>query len=456
LPYDENVRPIPRQATARPARSGLATLVATCGLAGLTVALAAAPAAPTAPDGRPPASQQGHKAAVAPAVPPAPTPPAPAPAPRESADVLVQRAAAEAYNLDHDEAVALLTRAEREYPSDASVQRSLATVTWLNLLFKRGAVLVDDYLGPVSRENVATAPPPPAAAGVFQAHITRAIALAEQRVAKAPNDVNAQYDLGAALGLQASYSATIEGRVMGAFSAARRAYNAHERVLALAPARKDAALIVGTYRYLVANLSMPVRWMAYVAGFGGGRELGLQMIEEAAAYHGESQTDARFALVLLYNRERHYDKAMACLRQLQEAYPRNRLLWLESGATLLRAGRAREADAALTDGLAKFAQDTRPRMAGEDGLWYYKRGAARVLLKRNAEAQADLTRVLSVEAQAWVRARAHLELGKLADLAGDRGRARAAYDEATRRATAAGDAAAVAEARRLKDAGYKG
>ena len=43
--------------------------------------------------------------------------------------------------------------------------------------------------------------------------------------------------------------------------------------------------------------------MAYVAGFGGGRERGMQLVEEAAAYAGENQTDARFALMLLYNRE---------------------------------------------------------------------------------------------------------------------------------------------------------
>jgi tetratricopeptide (TPR) repeat protein len=377
-------------------------------------------------------------------------------APHESAEALLQRATDQAYNLDHDEAVRTLTRAAAEYPSDGNIQRALATVTWLHLLFTRGQVLVDEYLGPVSRQNVVTLAPPPAAANEFPRYIGRAIALAEQRVAKAPNDADAQYDLGAALGLQASYSATIDGRVMGAFSSARRAYNAHERVLALAPARQDAALIVGTYRYLVANLSMPVRWVAYVAGFGGGRELGLQMIEEAAAYRGASQTDARFALVLLYNRERQYDKAMVHLRLLQQAFPRNRLIWLEGGSTLLRAGRARDAEAMLSDGLARCAQDTRPRMAGEDGLWYYKRGAARVLLRRTAEAQADLARVLQVDARTWVRGRAHLELGKIADLAGDHGRARAAYDEAVRVATAANDTAVVDEATRLKDSGYKG
>lgn len=377
-------------------------------------------------------------------------------APAESAAAMLARAENQAYNLDHDEAVRTLAQAATAYPGDATVQRAQAVVTWLHLLFKRGQVLVDFYLGPVSRQNVSLAAAPTDASNQFQTYITRAVTVAEQRVAKAPDDVEAQYALGAALGLQASYSATIDGRMMGAFSAARRAYNAHERVLALAPARKDAAMIVGTYRYLVANLSMPARWMAYVAGFGGGRELGLQMIEEAAAYHGTSQTDAKFALVLLYNRERQYDKALGYLRQLREEFPRNRVLWLESGSTLLRAGRPREAEAMLSDGIARLTQDRRLRMAGEDGLWYYKRGVARAQLKADAEARADFSHVLHGEAQGWILARTHLELGKLFDRAGDRTQARAAYDKAIRVAGTEKDTAALDEARRLKDSGYKG
>jgi hypothetical protein len=35
------------------------------------------------------------------------------------------------------------------------------------------------------------------------------------------------------------------------------------------------------------------------------------LIEDAAAYGGENQTDARFALMLLYNREKRYDEALS-------------------------------------------------------------------------------------------------------------------------------------------------
>ena len=115
--------------------------------------------------------------------------------------------------------------------------------------------------------------------------------------------------------MQASYGATVEGKVLASFRAARRAYDAHENVLELDPSRKDAGLIVGTYRYIVSALSLPMRLMAYVAGFGGGKERGLQMIEEAAAHPGLTQTDARFALLLLYNRERRFDDAHAGRRR---------------------------------------------------------------------------------------------------------------------------------------------
>ena len=53
-----------------------------------------------------------------------------------------------------------------------------------------------------------------------------------------------------------------------------------------------------------------------MAGFGGGKERGIRMIEDAAAYGGDNQDDARFALILIYNRERQYDEA---LKQLSAA-----------------------------------------------------------------------------------------------------------------------------------------
>ena len=237
---------------------------------------------------------------------------------------------------------------------------------------------------------------------------------------------------------------------MAGFRAARRSYDAQEQVLELDPKRREAGLIVGTYRYLVSTLSLPMRWMAYVAGFGGGKEKGLHMIEETAAVGGENRTDAEFALVLLYNRERRYDDAMRVLGNLRKRYPRNRLVLLEAGATATRAGKAAEAETLLTEGLAMFARDTRAKIPGEAALWHYKRGAARVLLRRDQDAAADLREAQASGAATWVQGRAHLEMARLAAQQGDKGAAQRAAEQAVTICRQGNDPICVEEARKIR------
>jgi tetratricopeptide (TPR) repeat protein len=354
-----------------------------------------------------------------------------------------------AYNLDHDEALARLRRAVVAAPDDAAARRSLASVLWLNLLFRRGSVTVDHYLGALSRASVDVQKPDPAIEAEFRTNIDQSIALAEKRVAANARDPQAHYDLGAALGLRASYMATVDGRMLAGFKAARRSFDEHEQVLALDPKRKDAGLIVGTYRYLVSTLSMPMRWMAYVAGFGGGRERGVQLLEATAAGGGDARTDAMFALILVYNRERNYDKALAVLRDLRRMYPRNRLLVLEAGATALRAGRAQLADDMLTEGLTMLATDKRARIPGEEALWRYKRGAARAALGRAEPAAADLRQATVEGAQPWVNGRARVELGRLALKRGDRPAAAGEARQAEVLCRGGNDPVCVEEARTL-------
>ena len=354
------------------------------------------------------------------------------------------------YNLDHHDAIRLLRQAVAADPGDSANHRALASAVWLLILYQKGAVTVDHYLGSFTRTSVEMKNPPAELDAEFKRSVAKAIELAEKRVASSPKDAQAHFELGTAVGLQASYIASVEGRLMAGFRAARRSYDAQEQVLELDPKRREAGLIVGTYRYLVSTLSLPMRVMAYVAGFGGGKEKGLQLIEETAAVAGEHRTDAEFALVLLYNRERRYDQAMRVLGNLRERYPRNRLVLLEAGATATRAGKAAEADALLTEGLAMFARDSRAKIPGEEALWHYKRGAARVLLRRDEEALADLRRAQTGDAAAWVRGRAHLEMARLAVKQGDRAGAQRAAAQAGTICRQGNDPICVEEARKIR------
>ncbi len=272
------------------------------------------------------------------------------------------------YNLDHIEALAAFDAAITAAPHDPAAYRLAAATVWTTIVFEQGAVTAEDYLGQASARH-RRSPPRPVLVEKFRAYISQAIALSEEGLRKHPSDVDAHYQVGAAFGCLASYIATVEGRVRDSLGPARRAYKAHERVLALDPTRKDAALLVGVTRHAVGALAFPLRLIAYVAGFDGNSAVGLRLVEDAARHPGETRRDALFTLVLLYNREKRYDAAMPLIRELQELYPRNRLLWLEAGNTLLRAGRPADARNALESGMARLARDTRPRAPGEESRW---------------------------------------------------------------------------------------
>jgi tetratricopeptide (TPR) repeat protein len=374
---------------------------------------------------------------------------APAPAIADEAAALRKNAYDAAYNLDHEEAMALFRRAIALEPDSPANHRGVATISLLNIAFSRGLVTADEFIGGAPRQTLELPKPPAEPARVFHQHANRAFRLASASVRGHPGDPDAHYELGAAVGLQASYMASIEGKLFGAFRAARRAYAAHERVLELDPSRHDAALIVGTYRYVVSTLSLPGRWVAYVVGFGGGKERGIRMVEQAAARGGDARTEAMFGLIILYNREKRYADALKVLAELRRLYPRNRLLWLESGATARRAGRHGEAERFLLDGLARLPEDQRPRTFGEEALWRYQLGEAQFARGDRARGRATLQASLRHPAREWVRARTHLALGKLADRDRRPDAAREQYRLAVRFAESGRDPATLLEAKRL-------
>ncbi len=330
------------------------------------------------------------------------------------------------YNLDYPEALAAFQDAMRADPDDPGAPRLAAVTIWMRLLFKQGAVTVEDYMGQM-RSDVRRPEPDATLAAEFKRHIDLSFALAEKKLRANPRDPDAQFHFGSAAATRASYVATIEGRVGQSVGYARKAYAAHRRCLTLDPKRADAGLIVGAYRYTVAGLPFHMRILARLAGLEGGRSEGLELVEKAARYASPAQPNALFTLVLLYSREGRHDDALKTVRELQKRFPRNRLLWLEEAGTALRAKQPAEALAALDHGRTMVTTDTRPRAYGEAARWSYLRGAALVALGRTADAASELETALAEEGPAWVRGRAHLERGKLADLRGDRAQALQEY-----------------------------
>lgn len=376
-----------------------------------------------------------------------------APRARVSADVadvdaLIAAAFTAAYNLDQDAAITNARAAVAAGPDVSRAHRALASVLWLRALFLRGAVTVDHYMGGLTKSQIILPKPPPDIEAEFRHAVTRAIDLADAAHRRDRRDLAALHDLGTAQGLQASWTASVDGRVMAAFGAARKAFDAEETVLNRDPRNVGAGTVVGTYRYAVASLGIASRMVAYLAGFGGDKARAMSLLE-AAGRQGDSRFEARTALVLIYSREGRHADAYALLGQMAAEFPRNRILVLEQGAAAIRAGRAPEAEALLTRGLAAFDQDSRWKIPGERALWLYKRGLARLNQNHQEMAAADFTRALGAAPEPWVQGRIHLELGKLADLAGQRTAAIARYRTARDMGRSANDPLGVADADRL-------
>ncbi len=378
----------------------------------------------------------------------------PAPAAPAELERVIDSAYQSAYNLDLAAAAATLRSAVRTAPDQPRLHRVLAAILWLDILFQRGAVTIDHYLGGIGTGRLSLPKPAPALDAEFKKALGQAIELAEARLAKNPKDEAARDEVGKAYALQASYAASIESSMTSALRSARRAFDAEETVLERDPSRIDAGVIVGLYRYVVSTMALPSRLMAYVMGMGGGKERGIALLE-AAAQPPHRLVEARAALVLIFAREDRHREGLAVMRQLAQQFPRNRIFTLEEGAAAFRASQFAEADAILTRGITAFGRDPRPKIPGELSLWLYKRGQARLRLNQLETAARDFEAALASGPVRWTEGRLQLELGKIDDLARRRPAAIAKYRLAKRIADEINDPAGANDANRLLRAPYR-
>jgi tetratricopeptide (TPR) repeat protein len=362
---------------------------------------------------------------------------------------MTAQALRDAYNLDFATAYASLEAAARLDPSDPAPVRAAAAVTWMEVLFIQGVATFEAFTGQASKEDVARPVPPPASARRFKTQIERARLLADVRL-KASADADAHYQAGATSALAALYAATVEGRTGGAFREGRRAVHEMEVARKLAPARHEAALVLGMSEYSVSTLSLLLRVGAGLLGLSGNKAHALKLLEEAALPSSETESDALLVLTIAYSRERSWTEAAERLGRLQARFPHNRLLRLNAGAMAIEARQFDSAERALADVPAASAAAQPPVVTGERALWLLKRGTARAALGRTQDAAADLQASLAADPRDWVRGRTHYQLAMMASARNEGAAARQHLDLAVDFGRRGGDDAAVRAAEKLR------
>jgi tetratricopeptide (TPR) repeat protein len=351
-----------------------------------------------------------------------------------------------AYELQFPDCYNALAEAIAADPGDPAPRRAVAAVTWIEILFTQGVATFEAFTGEISKGDVIRPTTPPFLVERFHRMIGEARRLAEQQLTQS-GDADSHYQIGATAALSALFSATVEGRTLGALSQGRRAVSAMERARERDPGKRETALILGMSQYTISTMSWPVRTLARVSGLSGDRETGLALLREAATPGTETESDALLLLMIVDNREGRPIDALPRLAYLQRLHPRNRLLWLNHAATALAASQPHEAEQALSTGIARHDWDAGPTVLGEVALWFAQRGTARARLRRDEDAVIDLQRGLQADPRDWVRGRIHSQLGDLALTAGKRTEARQEFEMALDFSERGGDRIAVKEVR---------
>ncbi len=333
------------------------------------------------------------------------------------------------YNLDFDAAEAEFQALTGQEPDNPRYWNLLASSIWLRIVFEQEKMNLDAYSDSASTRDDADDLVTPEREDRLRGVLARAIAAAEAILEADPEDREALYALGIAHGSLASFEATVKRAYFDANSAARSAREHHMRLLEIDPSYNDARITIGAYDYTVGALPLVLRALIGLFGIRGDKEAGIEQLEYAAELGARGAVNAKVVLIVVYNREEQFEKALALLEELHAAYPRNFLFELEQASVYRRMEAWDRAVAVYDSVLAKVRSggDGYDRLEPEAVL--YRKAETHVDGMDNAAALETFRELLaSPETTEALEARARLWMGKIHDSAGERPLAVAEYE----------------------------
>ena len=258
------------------------------------------------------------------------------------------------YNLEYSGAIALFREERKARPGDPFVVNHLLAAILAKELNREGALDATLYMG--NRFLQLKVPPvDPAVKAEIGRLSQRALALANQQLAKNPRDVDALFARSVARGLATVYSAVIEKKWLGALKQALGAYHDDVRILKLDPNYSDAKLVVGTYQYIMGSLSWWEKSIVFVADIHGSKRRGLELLRESGDGGGQESIDAKTILALFLARDKHSSEAIRIISGLYSDFPHNFIFGLAQADLLHASGQHDEAIAAYRK-LVELAQ----------------------------------------------------------------------------------------------------
>ncbi len=240
------------------------------------------------------------------------------------------------YNNEYDDAFDNYRRAMALAPDNPRYHNYLATGYLYKQLYWSGQL--DANLYSASNEFAKAQPIKADAALIraFQEELKKSREIAQQRLAKNPNDVEALYALASSYAIEGNYHFSVTRELLAALSDGKQAKKYAQQVKKLDPNFADADLILGVYEYAIGSIPAYIRWLSFLIGLHGDKLAGIRLLHNAVTRSKYSSTDAAVLLAVIYNREKQYAYTRELLEQLGKYYPRNHIVPMQIAQTYKR------------------------------------------------------------------------------------------------------------------------
>jgi tetratricopeptide (TPR) repeat protein len=256
----------------------------------------------------------------------------------------------------------------------------------------------------------------------------KAVEVAEARLEKDEDDIDAMFYLGGAYGSLGRYYG-IKKSYLNAYWYGKKGVNILEDVVELDSTYYDAYLGLGIYHYLADVLPRFVKVLSFILGIDGDREQGireLKLVSEKGVY---TKSEAMFFLGAIYvYRERDYNKAMHIWDELLEKYPGNPGVLIHLGATYSRMGKCDQAMEVYDQVLASLNEEMLTPVSSihyQMGQLYFRMN----MFDRSIESfmKSIETDTLYSGNRRWTYGWSQFWLGRSYDMIGDTTKARVFY-----------------------------
>jgi tetratricopeptide (TPR) repeat protein len=347
-------------------------------------------------------------------------------------DPLVRKGFDHFYNLEYPEATAIFKQAVEAAPDDPAAYNHLAEAVLFGMMNRAGALESQMVTGGDVFLRRGRMEPDQEEQALFASSIQKVLEMTGQALEKNPNDIEALYERGVAIGFRGTYNYMVKKSWIDSLRDATEARRLHNRVFELDPARIDARMMQGLNDYLIGSLPLFYKMLGFLAGFHGDREGGMSTLKVVAEKGVYRRVEAEFLLCVLYRRERRPMEAIPLLENLHKRFPRNFLVLLELSQMYGDLGDREKALAPL-DRIEKLKRsgapglgilpDERIQFARGNLLFWRKEFDPAIHELEQATAHAEVLDPNSGP-NAWLR------LGQCYDIKGRRGDALRAYEQA--------------------------